>query len=95
MKKEKMTTFMAMDVLNCSMKFINLYIKHIKDHQKVLERMLDKFEIEADPGGMDGEFVVSDYVWTLQDFMKHSELITEKLDNYLQGRGVSNMEVEE
>lgn len=85
--KEKMSTFTAMDVLGCNLYWINLNVKNIKEHLKPLEKLLERFEIEKDYGGTDAESIIIDYVLSLMLFIKDTENVNKRVNEYLKGRG--------
>lgn len=89
--KEKMSTFMAMDILGCHLYWINLNVKNIKEHLKTLEHLIEKFEIEKDYDGTDAESIIIDYVLSLTLFIKDTENLNKQVSEYLKGRGSSNM----
>ena len=89
--KEKMPTFTAMDVLGCNLYWINLNVKNIKEHLKSLEHLIEKFEIEKDYGGTDADSIIIDYVLSLRLFIKDTEDVNKQVNEYLKGRGISNM----
>ena len=88
--KEKMSTFMALDILNCSLKWINYNVEHVKEHQKPLEHLIEKFEIEKDIDGTDAEFLIKEYLFNLEMFINATEKLTKDVESYLGGRGISN-----
>lgn len=85
--KEKMSTFTAMDVLGCNLYWINLNVKNIKEHLKPLEKLLERFEIEKDYDGTDAESIIIDYVLSLRLFIKDTENVNKRVNEYLKGRG--------
>ena len=87
--KDKISTFKAMDFLNCNLKLINYSIEHIENHQKALEHFIEKFEIERDYD-TDGEFLIKDYLFFLKKFIYETENLTKIAEEYLNGRGISN-----
>ena len=89
--KEKMSTFTAMDILGCHLYWINLNAKNIKEHLKSLEKLFDKFEIEKDYDGTDAESIIIDYILSLRLFVKDTENVSKQVNEYLKGRGISNM----
>lgn len=89
--KEKMATFTAMDILGCNLYWINLNVKNIKEHLKSLEKLFDKFEIEKDYDGTDAESIIIDYVLSLRLFIKDTENVNKRVNEYLKGRGILNM----
>lgn len=88
--KEKMSTFTAMDILGCNLYWINLNVKNIKEHLKPLEHLIEKFEIEKDYDGTDAESIIIDYVLSLRLFIKDTENVNKRVNEYLKGRGVSS-----
>ena len=88
--KEKMSTFTAMDFLGCNLYWVNLNVKNIKEHQKTLEHLIEKFEIEKDYDGTDAESIIIDYVLSLRLFIKDTENVKKRVNEYLKGRGVSS-----
>lgn len=89
--KEKMTTFTAMDILGCNLYWINLNVKNINEHRKSLEKLFDRFEIEKDYyDGTDAESIIIDYVLSLRLFIKDTENVKKRVNEYLKGRGVSS-----
>ena len=64
--KDKISTFKALDFLNCNLKWINYSIEHIEGHQKALEHFIEKFEIEDDYEGTDAEFLIKEYLIILE-----------------------------
>lgn len=89
--KEKMPTSTAMDVLGCNLYWINLNVKNIKEHLKPLEHLIEKFAIEKDYDGTDAESIIIDYVLSLRLFIKDTENVSKQVNEYLKGRGISNM----
>lgn len=89
--KEKMPTFTAMNALGCHLYWINFNIEYIKKHQKSLEHLIEKFEIEKDYDGTDAESIIIDYVLSLRLFIKDTENVNKWVNEYLKGRGISNM----
>ena len=89
--KEKMSTFTAMDVLGCNLYWINLNAKNIKEHLKPLEHLIEKFEIEKDYDGTDAESIIIDYIFSLRLFINATENVNKQVNEYLKGRGISNM----
>ena len=89
--KDKISTFKAMDFLNCNLKWINYSIEHIENHQKSLEHFIEKFEIEDDYEGTDAEFLVKEYLFILDLFINRTKALSKTVDQYLNGRGISNM----
>ena len=89
--KEKMSTFTAMDILGCHLYWINLNVKSIKEHLKTLEHLIEKFEIEKDYDGTDAESILIDYIFSLRIFIKDTENVIRQVNEYLKGRGISNM----
>lgn len=89
--KEKMSTFTAMDILGCNLYWINLNVKHINEHRKSLENLLDKFEIEKDYDGTDAEYIIRDYILSLILFIKDTENVSKQVNEYLKGRGNTNI----
>ena len=89
--KEKMSTFTAMDFLGCNLYWINLNVKNTKEHLKALEKLIEKFEIEKDYDGTDAESILIDYVLSLRLFVKDTENVSKQVNEYLKGRGDSNM----
>ena len=86
-----MSTFTAMDILGCNLYWINLNAKSIKEHLKPLEHLIEKFEIEKDYDGTDAESIIIDYVLSLRLFIKDTENVNKRVNEYLKGRGISNM----
>ena len=82
-----MTTFMAMDILGCALHWINLNVEYIKEHQKTLEHLIEKFEIEKDIDDTDAKSIIRDYVLSLTLFTKATENLNERVNGYLKGRG--------
>lgn len=90
--KEKMSTFMAMDILgSCNLYWINLNVKYIKEHLKSLEKLFDKFEIEKDYDGTDAESIIIDYIFSLRLFINATENVNKQVNEYLKGRGNTNI----
>lgn len=87
--KDKISTFEAIDFLNCNLKWINYNIEYIKGHQEALEHFIEKFEIEKDYD-TDGEFLIKDYLFFLKKFIYETENLTKIAEDYLNGRGISN-----
>ena len=87
--KDKISTFKAMDFLNCNLKWINYSIEHIENHQKALEHFIEKFEIEKDYD-TDGEFLIKDYLFFLEKFIYETKKLTKIAEDYLNGGGISN-----
>jgi hypothetical protein len=87
--KDKISTFKALDFLNCNLKWINYSVEHIKGHQEALEHFIEKFEIVRDYD-TDGEFLIKDYLFFLKKFIYETENLTKITENYLNGRGISN-----
>ena len=87
--KDKISTFEALDVLNCHLKWINFNVEYIKEHQKSLEHFIEKYEIERDYD-TDGEFLIKDYVFFLKKFIYETENLTKIAEEYLNGRGIPN-----
>ena len=85
--KEKMSTSTAMDVLGCNLYWINLNTKNIKEHLKPLEHLIEKFAIEKDYDGTDAESIIIDYVLSLRLFIKDTENVNKRVNEYLKGRG--------
>lgn len=88
--KEKMSTFKALDILNCSLYWINMNVNNIKEHKKALDHLIEKFEIEKDIEGINGEYIIKDYLLIMEAFINATEHVTKNVDNYLGGRGISN-----
>lgn len=88
--KDKISTFKALDILNCHLKWINFNVKNIKEHQKSLEHFIEKFEIEKDYE-TDGEFLIEDYLFFLKEFIYVTENLTKITEDCLNGRGISNV----
>ena len=88
--KDKISTFKAMDFLNCNLKWINYSIEHIENHQKALEHFIEKIEIEDDYEGTDVEFLIKDYLFFLKKFIYETENLTKIAEEYLNGKGISN-----
>ena len=88
--KEKMSTFKAMDILGCNLYWISLNVENIKDHLKILEHLIEKFELEKDVDGTDAESIVLDYVLSLRLFIKETENLNKQVKDYLKGRGISS-----
>lgn len=88
--KDKISTFKAMDFLNCNLKWINYSIEHIKGHQEALEHFIEKLEIEKDFEGTDAEFLIKNYLFFLKKFIFETENLTKIAEEYLNGRGISN-----
>ena len=89
--KEKMSTFKAMDFLNCNLNWINYSIEHIENHQKALKHFIEKIEIEKDYEGADAEFLIEEYLFILDLFINRTKDLSKTVDEYLNGRGISNM----
>ena len=88
--KDKISTFKAMDFLNCNLKWINYSVEHIKGHQEALEHFIEKLEIEKDFEGTDAEFLIKDYLFILDLFINRTKDLSKTVDEYLNGRGISN-----
>lgn len=88
--KEKMSTFTAMDILGCSLYWINYNVEYIKKHHKLLEKLFDRFEIEKDYDGTDAESIIIDYILSLRLFIKDTENVNKQVNEYLKGRGTLN-----
>ena len=87
--KDKISTFEALDILNCHLKWINFNVEYIKEHQKSLELLIEKYEIKRDYD-TDGEFLIKDYLFFLKKFIYETENLTKIAEEYLNGRGISN-----
>ena len=68
--KDKISTFEALDFLNCNLKWINYSIEYIKGHQEALEHFIEKYDIEKDYD-TDGEFLIKDYLFKLLIIVNH------------------------
>ena len=88
--KEKMSSFMALDILKCHLKWIIYNVEYIKEHQKSFENLIEKFEIEKDIEGTDAEFLIKEYLFIMESFINATELLTKNVERYLNGRGISN-----
>lgn len=86
--RDKISTFKAMDFLNCNLKWINYSIEHIENHQKALEHFIEKFEIEDDYKGTDAEFLIKEYSIILETFIYRTKDLSKIAEDYLNGRGV-------
>ncbi len=95
MTKAKMPTFMALDILNCSLKWIIYNVNYIKEHQKPLEHLIEKFEFERDIEDADAEFLIREYLFITENFINATNELAKTLDNYLKNRGISNMEAKD
>lgn len=89
--KDKISTFKAMDFLNCNLKWINYSVEHIENHQKALEHFIEKLEIEKDYEGTDVEFLINEYLFILDLFINRTKELSKTVDQYLNGRGISNI----
>ena len=89
--KDKISTFKAMDFLNCNLNWINYSIEHIENHQKALEHFIEKIEIEEDYEGTGAEFLIKEYLFILDLFINRTKALSKTVDQYLNGRGISNM----
>ena len=88
--KDKISTFKAMDFLNCNLKWINYSVEHIENHQKSLEHFIEKFEIEKDFEETDAEFLIKEYLFILDLFINRTRGLSKIAEEYLNGRGISN-----
>ena len=88
--KDKISTFKAMDFLNCNLKWINYSIEHIEGHQKALKSFIEKLEIEKDFEETDAEFLIKEYLFILDLFINRTRALSKIVDQYLNGRGISN-----
>lgn len=88
--KDKISTFKALDFLNCNLKWINYSIEHIEGHQKALEHFIEKFEIEDDYEGTDAEFLIKEYLIILETFIYRTKGLSKIAEEYLNGKGISN-----
>ena len=89
--RDKISTFKAMDFLNCNLKCINHSIEWIENHQKALEHFIEKFEIEKDfEGPEDAEFLIKEYLFILETFIYRTKGLSKIAEECLNGRGVSN-----
>lgn len=88
--RDKISTFKAMDFLNCNLKWINYSIEHIENHQKALEHFIEKFEIEGDYEGTDAEFLIKEYSIILKTFIYRTKDLSKIAEEYLNGRGFLN-----
>ena len=88
--KDKISTFKALDFLNCNLKWINYSIEHSEGHQKALEHFIEKFEIEDDYEGTDAEFLIKEYLIILETFIYRTKGLSKIVEEYLNGRGISN-----
>ena len=89
--KDKISTFKAIDFLNCNLKWINYSIEHIKGHQEALEHFIEKFDIEEDYEGTDVEFLIKEYLIILETFIYRTRGLSKIAEEYLNGRGISNV----
>ena len=89
--KDKISTFKALDFLNCNLKWINYSIEHIKGHQEALEHFIEKFDIEEDYEGTDVEFLIKEYLIILETFIYRTRGLSKIAEEYLNGRGISNV----
>ena len=89
--KDKISTFKALDILNCHLKWINFNVEYIKEHQKSLEHFIEKFEIEDDYEGTDAEFLIKEYLIILETFIYRTKGLSKIAEEYLNGRGISNV----
>ena len=89
--KDKISTFKAMDFLNCNLNWINYGIESIESHQKALKHFIEKIEIEKDYEGTDAEFLIEEYLFILDLFINKTKNLSKTVDQYLNGRGISNM----
>ena len=88
--KDKISTFKALDFLNCNLKWINYSVEHIKGHQEALEHFIEKFVIEDDYEGTDAEFLIKEYLIILETFIYRTRGLSKIAEEYLNGRGISN-----
>ena len=92
--KDKISTFKAMDFLNCDLKWINYNIENIEPHQKALEHFIEKFEIEKDfEGPEDAEFLIKEYLIILETFIYRTRDLSKIAKDYLNSRGISNNKI--
>lgn len=89
--KEKMSTFTAMDILGCHLYWIDLNVKNIKEHQKSLKKIFEKFEIEKDYDDTDAEFIINQYLFILESFVNATDDLKKQINEYLKGRGDTNI----
>lgn len=89
--KDKISTFKAMDFLNCNLKWINYSVEHIKGHQKALEHFIEKLEIEKDFEETDAKFLIKEYLFILDLFINRTRALSKIAEEYLNGRGISNV----
>lgn len=89
-EREKMSTFMVMDILGCHLHWISLYVKNVKEHYKSLEHLFDKFEIEKDYDNTDAQGILIDYLLSLRIFIKDTEILNNRVNEYLKGRVISS-----
>ena len=88
--KDKISTFKALDILNCHLKWINFNVEYIKEHQKSLELLIEKYEIEKDFEETDAEFLIKEYLFILDLFINRTRALSKIAEEYLNGRGISN-----
>ena len=88
--KDKISTFKALDILNCSLKWINLGVNQIENDIKPIKALIEKFDIEEDYEGTDAEFLIKEYLIILETFIYRTRGLSKIAEKYLNGGGISN-----